>query len=310
MTYLTEAFKKQYHDTFAMVMQQRQSALQSRVRNEDQKAETKFWTYLEKTSAVEGREVGSATVRVATQNRRRACTLAPITWGDITSDIENVQSLGDPSSAYLQNGVAAIERGKDKKILTAAYANVLTGKDGTVSVSITDECYKLNGDGSVAAPGTALSATTDTGLSLVKLAQIGSIMDDNSVPSEGRVIVANTIQKWALLGSSKVQSIDYNNVKALVQGQVNTFMGFEFVWLPNELFTEDPTDTGCYQCLAFQRDSMLLATGFGLKTRLSEREDLNYDTQVWAEVLNGAVRLQPEGVVPVLLDKDPTPSYS
>lgn len=67
-----------------------------------------------------------------------------------------------------------------------------------------------------------------TNLNVAKLRRMKKYMDDNEVPSEGRHIVVSPSGLEGLLGETQVTSADYNSVKALVQGDVDTFLGFKF----------------------------------------------------------------------------------
>lgn len=77
----------------------------------------------------------------------------------------------------------------------------------------------------VANSGTSNSVT---GLNLAGLIDASEALNDNGVPSGGRHIAVTAAGLSALLGETQVQSSDYNNVKALVSGELNTFMGFTF----------------------------------------------------------------------------------
>lgn len=68
----------------------------------------------------------------------------------------------------------------------------------------------------------------DTNLNIEKLTAIAQYMDDSEVPETGRHIVFSASGKNSLLNSTQVASADYNSVKALVNGEINTFMGFSF----------------------------------------------------------------------------------
>lgn len=70
-----------------------------------------------------------------------------------------------------------------------------------------------------------------TGLDIPKLTALVQLMDDLEVPEDGRHFVGTTMAKRQLLNSTEVTSSDYNNVKALVNGQVNTFLGLNFCWI-------------------------------------------------------------------------------
>lgn len=67
-----------------------------------------------------------------------------------------------------------------------------------------------------------------TNLNLEKLTAIAQYMDDNEVPEEGRHIVYSASGKRSLLNTTQVTSADYASVKALVNGSIDTFMGFKF----------------------------------------------------------------------------------
>lgn len=67
-----------------------------------------------------------------------------------------------------------------------------------------------------------------TNLNVAKLRRIKKYMDDNEVPAEGRHITVSPSGLEGLLGETQVTSADYNSVKALVQGDVDTFLGFKF----------------------------------------------------------------------------------
>lgn len=100
-----------------------------------------------------------------------------------------------------------------------------------------------------------------TGLTLEKLTATAQLMDDLEIPEEDRFFVGSTMGKKQLLDSTVVTSVDYNSVKALVNGQVNTFMGFTFKWIGKR------EEGGLYKtgdirdCFAFHRASIGSAYG-------------------------------------------------
>ena len=86
-------------------------------------------------------------------------------------------------------------------------------------------------------------------------------------------------------------------MKALVQGEVGTFMGFEFVEY------NDVTDSGTvYDCYAVAKGSMYLAsqksTG-GLRTETSRRADKNNATQIQLKYDKGVSRMYDEAIIQV-----------
>ena len=79
-----------------------------------------------------------------------------------------------------------------------------------------------------------------------------------------------------LLNVTNVTSSDYNSVKALVQGELDTFMGFKFI--TSTRLSKTSTKR---KVLAFAQDGIKLAIGKDLMTKVDERSDKGYATQVY-----------------------------
>ena len=304
-TEITTAFKKQYSDSFELTYQQTQSILGGTVRREDQSSEMMFFDYLGEADVEWDGPRHGATPQIDTPHSRRRNTLHVARWADKIDKPDKVKTLKDPQSGYIKVGTAAIRRGEDERILEGLGATAYTGQDGGTAVTLVDESYRIMGDGTVKAPGVADAGTTETGLTPQKIAQIGAIFDDNSVPEMDRHIVCNSNQKWYLLGSTKTTSADYSGVRSLAHGEINTWMGFTFHWLPSARFAVNTTDTGCYNCYAYHRSAVMLGVGFDLNTEVDRLPTNNYSVQVFAEMMMGSTRLQGLGVVGILLKKDP-----
>lgn len=300
---VTTAFRREYTDAFMLTYQQLSSYLRSAVRNETQAGEEKFWDFIGQTSAIKDRARGSKTQHINTPHSRRRCTLHSYTWSDTTSDLDKIQMMKDPNSDYLRVGVGALYRGMDEEILAALGGTAYTGKGGTTTVNNYDigECRLIDGDGTLVSAGSDHSATTETALTIAKIASVGELMDDASVPQEGRYIVSNPYNKWQLLQDAKIGSSDYNKIKALYAGEIMDFMGFQFIFMPTDRFTVNATDTGCIECYAWQRDAALIAMAKDITTKVDPLPDENYDVQAFAEAFYGSTRLQGPGVIEILL---------
>jgi hypothetical protein len=102
-----------------------------------------------------------------------------------------------------------------------------------------------------------------------------------------------------------VTSSDYNTVKALVQGEIDTFLGFTFVKIDGARIDGTkilPTTTvggSIRKCIAWQRDCLLIGLGSSPSARITERPDKNYATQVFYSMSIGATRMQEVGVVEI-----------
>ncbi len=110
------------------------------------------------------------------------------------------------------------------------------------------------------------------------------------------VVTADAIDD--LLAEEEIQTIDKNVVRALVDGEIQSFMGFNFV------HTEQvPVDSNGYSRIpVYAANGLGLAVGMEPRARISERADKRYSTYVYWAMSVGAVRLQEEKVVEIKVD--------
>ena len=104
-----------------------------------------------------------------------------------------------------------------------------------------------------------------------------------------------------MLNTTEVKNSDYNTVKALAMGQVNSFLGFEFI-MSNRL-DFDATYTDDRLVFAFTEDAVKLAVGKDITARIDERADKSYSTQVYYCMSIGATRMEEEKVVQIPCDE-------
>ncbi|MCB0993893.1 MAG: hypothetical protein KDB21_02295, partial [Acidimicrobiales bacterium] len=81
-------------------------------------------------------------------------------------------------------------------------------------------------------------------------------------------------------------------VRALVQGEIDTFVGFKFIRI--ERLPKSGTDRACY---AWATSGVMLGMGAEPAARIDERPDKGYATQVYFGLSVGATRLEEEKVV-------------
>lgn len=143
----------------------------------------------------------------------------------------------------------------------------------------------------------------DTGLNVAKLRAAGESLDNNGVPGDGRFFVGNTRSKWTLLAETETTSSDYNTVKALANGDINSFAGFQFIWIADNAeggITEAAGDV--YNSYAFHRDAMGMAIGIDFRT------EINYVAEKTSWLCNGilkagATAVDETGIVQVNCDE-------
>lgn len=144
---------------------------------------------------------------------------------------------------------------------------------------------------------TAVGATT-VALTHDTMLAAKRVLDANGVPSEDRYFVIESKGMEDLLKTTEVTSSDYNSVKALVAGDVDTFLGFKVIQIADRSeggISDDGTD---FTGFAYHKR----AVGFGLNMDIKTSSDWIAHKQSWLSVGNlkaGAALIDVDGVVPV-----------
>jgi len=279
---ITQARVRAYTANVIMLAQQKGSRLRDKVRFENVQAEQYFFERLAKTAAVKKTVRHGDTPLVNSQHSRRRVTMEDYEWADLIDKEDKIRMLIDPTSEYATNAVWAIGRAIDDEVLTEMIGTAYTGVDGTTTSSF---------------PSGQKVAVAATGLTLAKLLSAKEVLDGNDVdPDEPRYIVCRPKDITTLLNTTEVKSADYNTVKALVQGKVDTFVGFMFT-VSNRVITA--TDGSSKAVMAWLRDAAGLAMGSEIKTQIDVLPGKSYATQVYASASFGATRIEDEKIVEI-----------
>lgn len=278
---ITTAMVEQYSSNVQILMQQKESRLRSAVRLETGVVgKNAFFDQLNSTAAVKRVSRHADTPLISTPHLRRRVSLADYDWADLVDNMDTKKILTDPTSKYAINARNAMNRAMDDAIIATALATCYGGVDGSTSYTFdTSNCQ---------------IAHASSSLTLTKLITAKQKLDANEVDEEGRYFVLKSTQLAALLNVSEVKSADYNSIKALVNGEIDTFLGFKFI--RSERIT---TASSVTSCLAFQRDSLLLAVGLDVIVDVGPRRDKNMATQVYLGMSIGATRMDEKGVIEV-----------
>jgi len=97
-----------------------------------------------------------------------------------------------------------------------------------------------------------------------------------------------------MLGLTEVTSSDYNSVKALVQGDIDTWLGFKWIFS-----TRLPLSSTTRSCYAYQRDGVCLGMAKAPTVETDKRADKCFSWYLYYSLNIGAVRLEEEKVVKV-----------
>jgi hypothetical protein len=173
-------------------------------------------------------------------------------------------------------------RSKDRVILDAFFGTSYTGKTGATAVAFPTSTHQV-------AAGAA-------GLTVAKLRAARRILRAGNIPRNEPLYIAVTAQEIDdLLGTTEVTSADYNSVKALVAGDVDTFMGLKFVH--TEMVDDDATNR---LIPVWAQRGVLVASNPDLDVDIGPRRDKRNAIQVYVSGNFGATRMDEDRVVQVL----------
>ena len=276
---ITTAFVQQYSANIQMLSQQMGSLLRDKVRQESVVGKNAFFDQVGSVTAQLKTSRHSDTPQIDTPHSRRRVSLADYEYADLIDQQDKVRLLIDPTSSYAQAAAFAMGRAMDDVIIAAATGTAFTGETGSTSESAQT---------AIAAGG--------TGLTIDKLRTAKQKFDLASVdPSIPRHIVVGPEQITNLLGTTQVTSSDFNTVKALANGEVNSFLGFNFT-VSNRLAKSGNDRT----CIAFAQDGITLGIGKDVNARIDERADKSYATQVYYCMSIGATRMEQAKVLGIV----------
>lgn len=279
---ITTSFVEQYSSNVQMLSQQMSSKLRGSVDVESIVGKNAFFEQIDSTAAVLRTSRHGDTPQIDTPHSRRRVSLADYEWADLIDDTDKIRSLVDPTSAYAKNAAAAMNRAMDDVVITAINASASTGVSGATGVAL---------------PSTQKFATSNQsdGLTIAKLLAAKKNFDNNDIdPSRRRFLVCGPQQIADLLAVTQVTSSDFNTVKALAQGDINSFLGFEFI-MSNRL-PFDATNGDDRLVFAYTEDAIKLAIGKDVSAQISERADKSYSTQVYYCMSLGATRMEEKAV--------------
>lgn len=290
---VTTAFVEQFKSAVDLKLQQAGSKLRPYVMEESVTGDTAWFEQIGPTEAQDVTSRHGDSPLVSTPHDRRKCTLQDKEWGDLIDRLDRVKTLIDPTNPYTMNASMAMGRAIDDIILTAANGTAYSGHTGATSNS-------LAAANKVAINYVESGSAANSGLTVGKLRRAKEIMDDDEVPTDDRHIAVTAKQVHDLLTDPEVTSADYNVVRALVNGEINNYLGFEFHRISSSLV---PISTTTRQCLAWHREGIKLGVGQDIMTRVAERADKRFSWYAYLCMSFGAVRLQEEYVVQISCDE-------
>lgn len=302
--FVTEHMVKQFSSNVYHLSQQKGSRLRGIVRTESLNGEAGFYDHYGPVEAQEKIGRHSDTTYQETPHGRRRVTMADYFWSDLVDKEDKLRLIHDPESQYAKAAMMAMGRKMDDIIISAALGTSYAGKEGGTAVAIPDS-QKIG----------AFDGTNSSGLNIRTLRAIKKKFNQNEVDMEPLYIICEAEQIDNLLGETEITNADFNTVRALVNGEIDSFMGFKFIRLERLPVTTGAINfdasngsigggqviaAGARRLIACAGSGLLLALGTDVKGRVDELPQKHYAKQVYASMSMGATRLEESKVVEVL----------
>jgi hypothetical protein len=169
-----------------------------------------------------------------------------------------------------------------------------------VSKSIARRMDQLCIDALNASSGTAVATGIGgaaSNMNIEKIRATAKVMNTNNVPTGDRYLLIHASQLDAMLGETEITSQDYAAVKALVRGEINTFMGFTIKTIGDrdEGGLPKPSTRTCF---AWHKDAM------GYAESMAQKSEVNYIAEKTSYLVSsmfsaGSIAIDDEGIVKI-----------
>jgi len=217
---------------------------------------------------------------VDTPHSKRWIDLADKGYADLVDELDKVRMLIDPTSDYVRAAVMALNRAKDDFIIAALRGTARASTDS---------------GGDIVLPSAQKIAHGSAGLTVDKLLTTKQLLDEAEVDEEEDRFIGVTAEQISnLLTDPEVTSSDYVTVKALVEGKIDTYLGFKFI--RSERLIKASTTR---YCLAWARTGCRLGIGKNVITSIDRIPTKNNAVQIFARMSLGAVRTEEVRVVEI-----------
>ena len=300
-TQITTSFVKQYSANVQLLVQQMGSRLRGAVTLEAGKVGEEV--YMDRISATDAQKVTSRhgdSPQIDTPHDRRRVVPVDYDWGDLIDNPDRLRTLIDPASAYSVNAAMAMGRAMDDEIIAALTGTAYAGKTGGTATALPSSQLIATDANTFDVDNN--TASNSQPLTVGKLIEARKILgsadaDDYDINGNSNLfLVVNAQQLGYLLTSTKVNSADYNQIRALVAGDLNQYMGFNII-RTERIGTLTSNSITCDGVVAFHRRGIGLCIWEDIVARITERPDKRFSQYIYYRMTLGSVRLEEERVV-------------
>ncbi len=278
-----DTFRKKAFADFVRLRYQEFGKLQGFFQRETITGNKQFFDFYDSSDMQERTQRASEYNYTEMPRKRRVISPRKFVHPELFDEDDDIRLMSAlvPDSSYARGLEASMGRQVDDLIIEAFGATAYEGEDGTTAATL-PAAHDIS------------QAALDT--DIIRTAQ--NLLDDDDVPMEGRVAVAPMDAKEDLLADTEVINADFNTIRTLVGGTVDTWMGF--TWIFTTRITAHAS--GKKYVYFAHRDAMVLGMARDPVIKIDVIPERDHATQVVAKVTGAATRVQDNGVVRLEID--------
>ena len=291
---VTDAMVLQFGTNVRHLAQQKGSRLRPAVYEDTVTGEAAYLEQLAPTAARKVLARHGDSPMMNSQHLRRQVAIYDYDWGDLVDRLDKVRLLEDPASEYAIAANNALKRGYDDEIIAAAFGPARAGHSGGTIITWPNGST----ESTPAQPGGAVIVVNDWSygiasgnapLTISKLISAKvALMAAEGDEDEEYYLSCPAAQIGALLSTTEATSADYNSVRALVDGNIDQYMGFKF--LRSERLQVNAS--GQRRVIAWRKSGLGLAIGRDIESQMAQRPDKRFATYVYCDTAIGATRME------------------
>lgn len=288
---IPEFFTTEFSSNWEHLVQQKISKLREYLNIDNFTGEKKSYNQIAPVNMTQITVRAGETNITDTPLSKRWITALNYEKADILDEWDEVR-LGEvslPNSDLIAAHAAAYARKIDEIALAAAVGASATGSDGLTSTA-------LPAGQKVAVDYVETGTAAASGLTLGKLRRAKFLFDDAEVDEEdARILVVSAKQIQDLLRDPQLTNADYNTVRAMVAGEIDTFMGFKFRRTNKSFFG---VTSNVRRVVAYAKSGLKFADS-GRKVHVDIRVDRSHGLQIRTVARMGATRMEEAKVVEI-----------
>lgn len=210
--------------------------------------------------------------------KQRAAASSDVTPMNITHSLPSATLTNWYAPEYTDIFDQAEVNFQEQRELAMTIASALGRREDQLILDAIDDATSIAGTVSEDTGG------TNSNMNVAKLRKARRYLSEQGVPKSDRHLALTSAQMEGLLGETTATSSDYNTVKALVQGDLDSFVGFKF----HEIEERDEgglkDESSEQRAFAWHRDAV------GHACAIDVRQETNYIPEKVSWLANGILK--------------------